>query len=105
MGALTPEHRIKKKVVGILKKYDIWYFFPGNNGFGKSGIPDIIAVVNGRFVGVEVKADKTKKPTQLQLQCGKQIRAAGGYWFLVYDDDSCAGLERYIQEVIEHVGS
>lgn len=103
--ALTPEGKVKKKVTDLLKKYRIWYFFPGNNGFGKSGIPDIVAIVNGKFVGIEVKADKTKKPTQLQVQCGNQIRAAGGYWFLVYDESTCAELAIYIQEVTEYVGS
>ena len=80
---MTPEGKIKRKVVEMLKYNDVWYFFPGNNGFGKSGIPDIIAIVGGRFVGIECKADKTKKPTELQRICGEQIQAAGGLWFLV----------------------
>jgi hypothetical protein len=47
-----------------------------------------------------VKADKTKKPTALQVRCGKEIQAAGGRWFLVFDEDSCAELERFIQEKV-----
>ena len=100
MSALTPEGKVKKKVTDLLKTHKVWYFFPANNGFGKAGIPDIIAIVDGIFVGIEVKADRTKKPTALQVQCGKEIQAAGGCWFLVFDEDSCAELERYIQDKV-----
>jgi hypothetical protein len=98
MSALTPEGKVKQVVAKILKKYKLWYFFPAANGMGRAGIPDIISIVNGGFVGIEVKADKTKKPTELQKICGGEIQAAGGRWFLVYDVDSCAELERYIQD-------
>lgn len=100
MSSMTPEGKVKKQVTDVLKKYHLWYFFPGNNGFGKSGIPDLITIVSGGFVGIEVKADKTKKPTELQKICGKEIQAAGGRWFLVYDEDSCAELERFIQDKV-----
>lgn len=84
MSAMTPEGKVKRKVVEVLKKHDVWYFFPANNGFGKSGIPDIIAIVDGHFVGVEVKS-ATGKPTELQKICGKQIEEAGGTWMVVSD--------------------
>ena len=80
---MTPEGKIKRKVVEVLKAHDVWYFFPGNNGFGKSGIPDIIAIVGGRFVGIECKADPKKQPTELQRRCGEDIQRAGGIWLLV----------------------
>jgi hypothetical protein len=92
----TPEGKVKKKVVELFKKYQVWYFMPANNGFGKSGIPDLIAIVRGRFVGVECKADKTKKPTELQTIRGKEIQDAGGAWMVVYDNDTLAVLEKLI---------
>jgi hypothetical protein len=104
MGALTPEGKIKRMVTDLLKRYDIWYFLPGNNGFGRSGIPDIIAIVHGQFTGIEVKADKTKKPTELQKLCGRQIQAAGGHWFLVYDKHTTAAVEQWIKDS-QHVDS
>ncbi len=96
MGSLTPEGHVKRKVVEVLKKHQVWYFFPGNNGFGKSGIPDIICCVDGHFLGIEVKADRTKKPTALQAKCGKDIEAARGTWMLVCDDVSLEALEAAI---------
>lgn len=98
MGALTPEGKVKRKVVEVLKEHGVWYFFPANNGFGMAGIPDIIAVVKGQFLGIEVKADKTKKPTALQVQCGAKIQKAGGWWVVVYDKDTIDQLEVMIKE-------
>lgn len=98
MSVATPESKVKRKVTELLKKHKIWYFFPANNGFGKGGIPDIIAIVGGVFVGIECKADRTKKPTELQVRCGAEIRDAGGQWFLVCDEHSLAQVEAYIEK-------
>ena len=97
MGATTPEGKVKRRLTEMLKRHKVWYFFPGNNGFGKSGLPDIIAIIRGRFVGIEVKADKTKKPTSLQWKTGREIKEAGGSWFLVYDDDTILTVETFIR--------
>jgi hypothetical protein len=94
----TPEGKVKKKVTDLLKEHKIWYFFPANNGFGKAGIPDIIAIIGGVFVGIEVKADRTKKPTELQVRCGAEIRDAGGQWFLVCDEASLLQVQNYINK-------
>ena len=97
MSAMTPEGKVKKKLSEMLKHEKVWYYYPAANGMGRAGIPDVIAIVSGQFVGIECKADASKKPTALQLECGKQIRNAGGYWFLVYDDYSIAEVEKWIQ--------
>lgn len=96
MGAITPEKRIKNKLSTMLKYHNVWYFYPPTNGMGKSGLPDVICNLNGLFVGIECKADHTKKPTALQLRCAEQIKAAGGYWFLVYDDISLGQVEQFL---------
>ena len=96
MSALTPEGKVKRKVVEVLKKHEVWYFFPANNGFGKSGIPDIIAIVNGEFIGIEVKS-ATGKPTELQKICGAEIEKAGGTWLVVRDEITMMTLEAVIK--------
>lgn len=96
MSAMTPEGKVKKRVTEVLKKHKVWYFSPANNGFGKSGIPDIIAIVDGHFLGVEVKS-ATGKPTELQKICGKQIEDAGGTWLLVSDDATLEVLDAVLQ--------
>ncbi len=90
--ARTPEGKVKDMIVAVLKHYQVWYFFPANNGFGKSGIPDIIAIHHGRFIGIEVKANESKHPTPLQDKCGKEILAAGGNWLLIRSKDELVPL-------------
>jgi Holliday junction resolvase len=46
------------------------------------GCPDIVACVNGRFVGMEVKAE-AGHPTPLQLAQMERIRVAGGRAYVV----------------------
>lgn len=88
MSYNTPEGRIKKKVVALFRELDVWYFMPMPMGYGKAGIPDFIACIDGFFISVECKADKTKKPTALQIKCGDDIKKAGGVWLVVCDDES-----------------
>lgn len=47
------------------------------NQFTRTGVPDLLCCVNGRFVGIEVK-DPDGEPTPLQLFNLKQIKKAGG---------------------------
>jgi Holliday junction resolvase len=75
--AATPEKRVKDKVVGILKDEGAYYFFPATHGYGRSGVPDIVACVNGHFLAIECKAGKNK-PTALQVREIESIRKAGG---------------------------
>ncbi len=92
----TPEGKIKRKLDKMLKSENIWYYSPQAGPFGRAGIPDRVAIVNGRFVGIECKADRTKKPTALQLSCMKQIEDAGGKCFVVFDDETIEEVRTYI---------
>jgi len=75
--ATTPESKVKKKVVEILKAAGAWYCFPVASGYGRSGIPDILACWKGQFVAIECKAgDNT--PTALQQRELMRIIDAGG---------------------------
>ena len=94
--ALTPEGKVKRRLDTMLKRRKIWYFSPQSGPFGKAGIPDRLAVVEGRLIGIEVKANKTRKPTPLQVKCMSDIEKAGGKCFLVYDDETINKVEDYI---------
>ena len=80
--AATPEGRVKKQVVEVLKREGVYYFYPVTGGFGRSGVPDIICCLNGRFFGIECKAG-TNKPTALQEAEMARIRLAGGKTLVV----------------------
>ena len=75
--AQTPEKRVKTQVEAVLKNEGAYYFFPATHGYGRSGVPDIIACVNGRFLAIECKAGGNK-PTALQVREIENIRIAGG---------------------------
>lgn len=78
----TPESKVKATVVKLLKANDVYYFFPATGGYGRSGVPDIIACVKGRFVAIECKANGNK-PTELQLRELHKIHKAGGITFVI----------------------
>lgn len=69
-----------KKYLGSRGAYYVKFF--GNN-FTKRGVPDIMASVNGHFVGIEVKAEDGT-PSDLQIYNIKKIREAGGFAFVLY---------------------
>lgn len=46
--------------------------------YGTMGISDDILCINGLFIAVEAKADKTKHPTKIQAKFLKDVVDAGG---------------------------
>ena len=93
----TPEGKVKKKLEKMLKgKQGVWSFPPQAGPFGAAGIPDRIACVNGHLLGIEAKADHSKKPTALQKKCMGDIERAGGKCFVVYDDATIKEVEDWI---------
>lgn len=77
------EKLFENKIKDYLTSKGCWYVKFFANSFTKAGIPDILACVNGRFVGIEVKA-ATGHPSELQLAHQKQIRKAGGVSIIIY---------------------
>jgi Holliday junction resolvase len=79
---MTPEAKVKKKVVDVLKKNSAYYFFPATGGYGRSGVPDIVCCYRGVFVAIECKAG-TNKPTPLQQAEMGKIKQAQGFVLVV----------------------
>ena len=75
--ASTHEKLVKQKVVKLLKAQGVYYFSTMTHGFGRSGVPDIICCIDGKFLGIECKAG-SNKPTALQEKEMQAIRDAGG---------------------------
>lgn len=73
---MTPEARIKKKVREHLKSIGAYRFSPVQMGMGQTTL-DELCCVQGRFVGIEVKAEG-KIPTPRQQLTMKEIHRAGG---------------------------
>ena len=79
---MTPEAKVKKKVVKQLKEMGAYYFYPMTHGYGKSGVPDIVGCYQTKFFGIECKA-KGNKPTPLQQHNLTEITQAGGIALVV----------------------
>lgn len=73
----TPESYEKDNVCRYLDQIGAWYFRPYMAGYGKSGVPDIVACIYGVFWGIEVKRDG-KELTVIQARRIKEIKDAGG---------------------------
>ncbi len=85
--AQTPEGKVKAAGLKIIKEYDPYYFCPVTSGFGSSGQFDVVILYKSQFVGVEYKADSTKKPTELQTKNAINTMDAGGIALLVHKDN------------------
>lgn len=84
--AQTPEKKVKVKVEAILKAEGVYYFFPATHGYGRSGVPDIIACVNGYFLAIECKAGDNK-PTALQVREIERIRQSNGVAMIANEEN------------------
>lgn len=80
MGA---EKNFENKVKEILKSKGAYCVKQFGCAFTKSGVPDLLVCYKGRFIAVELKADKGT-PSPLQLYNLEEVKKAGGYGFLLY---------------------
>jgi hypothetical protein len=94
--ASTPEKLVKNAVVRQLYAEGIYYFFPATHGMGRSGVPDIICCVDGRFVGIECKASGGRV-TELQKLELKRIREAGGSTLVVTGTEEAKAISGFIK--------
>jgi hypothetical protein len=75
--AATPEKKVKIKVRKCLDELGAYYSMPVTSGYGNSGAPDFLVCLDGRFIGIECKANGGK-PTPLQEKNLRDIERAGG---------------------------
>ena len=84
--AATPESKVKKRVREMLDTLGIYHFMPPANGFGRAGIPDIIACMDGHFIAIECKAGKGTT-TALQDRELDRIHNAGGTTYIARESN------------------
>lgn len=81
---MAQEKTFENKIKKFLEGKNAWFIkYWAGSQFTKAGIPDILACVNGYFVGIEVKA-QNGKPSELQLHNIDKIRKAGGFAMVLY---------------------
>lgn len=80
---MASEKVFEGNIKRYLKSKGCYYVKYFGCGMSTNGTPDILACINGHFVGIEVKAQKGK-PSELQLAKIEHIRKAGGFGFVLY---------------------
>lgn len=80
---MAEEKRYETKIKRFLDEEGAWYVKYFANRNTRSGVPDILACVNGYFVAIEVKA-QNGHATALQIHHCTEIRLAGGFAFILY---------------------
>lgn len=92
---MLPEQRLRNKVVTYLKSKGIWHFvYPASSTYG---LPDIIGIINGFFVGIELKReDGLGRPTLLQEETQKSIINAGGKSII---SDSLLSIMEFVEAI------
>lgn len=83
MFNIAAEKTFENKIKKFLDAHGAFYVKFFANAYTKSGIPDVLACINGYFVGIEVKAPNGK-PSEIQLYNVRKINAAGGFAFVLY---------------------
>ena len=97
---MTPHAHLCKQVSELLTKSGAWWFRPAMTGFGRKGIPDFIACIDGHFNAIEVKAGRDKltpwqrRELEALAKAGASVRVVRGvqHGTLVVDKDDWIGL-------------
>lgn len=100
--ASKPETKIVKKCLALLKeKYPGFYFKTHGGPYQKAGLPDIMGVHRGRFIGVEIKCPgKEGELTDLQAKILDSISRAGGIAFMATSPQQ---VDQLLKEEISNV--
>ena len=79
---------MKDRVKQTLDDAGAYWFMPVASGYNRSGIPDIISCIGGRFVAIETKSKFTKHGvTALQQRNLDDITKSGGVAMVINEDN------------------
>lgn len=79
----------------------VYHFPPFSGGYGRSGVPDIVACIDGRFVGIECKAGKGKL-TDIQTYNLQEIERCGGIALVINEENVDNLKDLLIRRLYEH---
>ena len=84
---MASEKSFELKIRTFLSFQGAWHIkYWGGGVCTVAGVPDILACIHGKFVGVEVKA-KDGRPSMLQIKTLERIRQSSGAAVLLYPDE------------------
>lgn len=100
----TPETILKNAVRRYLderkKTTPLWYFKIHGGPMQKAGVPDLLVIVCGFPLFVELKAEG-EEPEPLQVHVMKKISEAGGRCIVAYSvEDVAAEIDRIVSRLL-----
>jgi len=89
------EGKVQDQIIAYLKRKRIYHFrFQAQSNL--NGLPDIICLYKGFFLGLELKRENGGTPTDLQLRKIKAINDNGGIGVIVRSVDE-------VEEIINNI--
>ena len=92
------EKTFQTKLIKLIEKNNGYVVKFNASAISKIGVPDLLACINGKFVGLEVKKENGK-PSEIQLWNIEQIKKSGGIAMVVKPSDY-----ENIEKLIEKLG-
>lgn len=80
------EKAFQSKLIKLIEKNNGYVVKFNASAISKIGVPDLLACINGKFVGLEVKKENGK-PSEIQLWNIEQIKKSGGIAMVVKPSD------------------
>lgn len=84
------QDKIMKRIKELIPTAFVWKAAAGP--YSRQGIPDVCAVIHGRYYGFEVKRPLIGVLSKIQEQTIKQIKEAGGKAYVIVYAKDLAGL-------------
>lgn len=74
---MTPHAKLLADICAYLTEQGAWWVRTNSHGYGRRGIPDVVACVNGRFLAIEAKVQPDKANAWQHREISSIHRAAG----------------------------
>lgn len=95
------ESKLSRKIMDALRLEGVFCFKVHGSEYMMAGLPDIVACVDGRFVGLETKLPGERDNTsKIQEHRHAEIRLAGGECFVVCSVAEALEKVRLLRQII-----
>lgn len=74
---MAEEKNFEMRVKRLLKDRGAWVLKTWSGGYQRAGVPDLLVCYKGRFIGIELKAERGRVSSLQQVEL-KHIRDSGG---------------------------
>lgn len=100
------ETNVKRRVDQMLKACGahVYKCSPLGSAYGARGVPDRLACVRGKFLGIECKTTG-RKPTEYQSLVHHKIEEAGGVCMVIDGPEGLDRLQKWLVETLDNAGT